>query len=153
MIQNALGPMLFWCFATSSNAINFYWKHNAFFDTFGVVLSKWPQTSPWTTGFIRFWGWGFPMCVLSINLMLFWCSGGPPSEQAACQLAGQPAGQGSDLISRRRPKHFFSLRSEKKSSFAAPISSRDLVFVLGMPSWTEENHQIELPSSGPDLDN
>ena len=52
--------------------------------------------------------------VLSMNLMLFWCSGGPPSEQAACQLAGQPAGQGSDLISRRRPKHFLHCAVKKR---------------------------------------
>ena len=39
MLQNALGPIRFWSFAKSSNAINFYWKHNAF-DTFGGQFVK-----------------------------------------------------------------------------------------------------------------
>ncbi len=91
------------------------------------------------------------MCVLSINLMLFWCSGGPPSEQAACQLAGQPAGQGSDLISRRRPKHFLSLRSEKKVSYECHLGILErfvyyhfAVFLCGRQSRTcmSENASI-----------
>ncbi len=44
MLQNALGPMLFWCFAKSLNVINFHWKPNAFWYFLGSFCQNGPKS-------------------------------------------------------------------------------------------------------------